>query len=342
MKKLRTSLVLIILCYAAPLMAQTVTLFEQDELLEITFTTDLTTLLADVGDEREEHPAVIAYQDGGETIQVPLKVKTRGNFRRNPENCNFPPLRLNFAKKTSVATLFEGLDKFKLVSHCQNDKPAYEQYIVQEYLLYRVYNQLTDASFKARLVQIRYVDSEDNQAPITRLAFLIEDEELLASRHNSEVFDPEDLKIRRVDDRQTTLLHLFEYMIGNVDWSVPIHHNMKLMGPKPNAKLIPVPYDFDHAGVIDTEYADDVPYIGTASLRYQLFREFCRSQKELRPFYEIFNERRDAIYALYEHTPVLDDEQRRKALRYYDRFYRVINDEIEAEKTFIKPCMGSF
>ena len=313
-------------------------LFDTDPLLEVTLAGDLTTLLADIGEEREQHPFVITYGDASNPTTVPLKTRTRGNFRRNPDNCSFPPLRLNFAKETSAGTLFEGLDKIKLVTHCQNDKSEYEQYVVQEYLLYRAYNQLTDASFKARLIRIKYEDTAGKQEPITQLGFLIEDEELMAERLNGEVYDPEDLEKQRVDHDQTTLLYLYEYMIGNIDWNVAIHHNLKLVGEKPDDVLIPVPYDFDHAAVIDTEYADNAPLIGTASLRYQLFRDFCRSEKELRPYFDLFNDRREAIYALYKNLDVLTEAERRRALRYYDRFYRIINDEGEIEKTFLRPC----
>lgn len=313
-------------------------LFDQDEILDVTLSMDIETVLNDVADERKQHPAIMAYQKDAETISVPLKVKTRGNFRRNPENCSFPPLRLNYARKTSESTLFEGLDKVKLVTHCQTDKEGYEQYVVQEYLLYKTYNQLTEKGFSARLMRITYEDTAGRHETVTRLGFVIEDEELMAARNGVQLFDKEDLNTVKVDRDQTTLLYLFEYMIGNIDWNVNVHHNMKLMGKHENATMIPVPYDFDHASVVNTEYADDAPVIGTASIRYQLFRDFCRNEKELAPYFELFNDRREAIYHLYTTTTALSEDQRRHALRYYDRFFRVINDPVQIEKTFIRTC----
>jgi len=316
-------------------------LFAGDEVLEVTFSADLGRLISDIGEEREQHPVLITYQSDAGVVTVPLKARTRGNFRRNPENCLFPPLRLNFSKETRAGTLFEDLDKVKLVTHCQQDDEQYEQYVVQEYLLYRIYNQLTDASFRARLLRIRYEDSAGERAPIERLGFLIEDEEILAERLDGKLFDPEEIENLRTHEKSLILLHLFEYMIGNIDWSVAIQHNMKMVGDAPDATMTPVPYDFDHAGVIDAEYADEAPRIGTASLRYQLFREFCRTEKELSPYFDLFNERREAIYALYEKRPELSDEARHRALRHYDRFYRIINDPEQMERTFLRPCQGN-
>jgi len=338
---MKFSILIIVLSISTSVFAQEAErVFAQDDVLEVTFSLDLETVLNDVSEEREQHPAFIAYQKDGESISVPLKVKTRGNFRRNPENCSFPPLRLNFAKKTSEGTLFDGLDKVKLVTHCQTNKEVYEQYVVQEYLLYRTYNQLTDKSFRARLLKITYEDEAGNREPLTRLGFIIEDEELMASRNGGELFDKEDLKSDKVDHDQTTLLYLFEYMIGNIDWNVNIHHNMKLIGKHANATMTPVPYDFDHASVVNTEYADEAPNIGTASLRYQLFRDFCRSEKELLPYFKLFNEQKESIYQLYNQNTSLTENQRRRTLRHYDRFYRVINDEVQIEKTFVRTCQG--
>ena len=312
--------------------------FDQDEILQVTIATDYATLLADIGEERQQHEGIISYAENNQTVTVPLKLKTRGKFRRDSSNCNFPPLRLNFAKKENAATIFRDLDKVKLVTHCQNDNEQYEQYVVQEYLLYRVYNQLSNASFRVRLLEITYKDTSGKHEPLTTLGFLIEDEELMAERQKGKVFESKEIDDPKLDYEQLTLLYLFEYMIGNIDWSVPIQHNMKLVGKTPKSKITPVPYDFDHAGVIDTEYADEAPRIGTASLRYQLFREFCRSEKELKPFFKLFNEKRDMIYELYLNQEELTDETRHRSLRHYKRFYRVINDAESVKKTFVNPC----
>ncbi len=48
--------------------------------------------------KKENHPAEISYTDQeGNEIKLPIKIKVRGNFRKDPINCDFPPLRLNFS-----------------------------------------------------------------------------------------------------------------------------------------------------------------------------------------------------------------------------------------------------
>lgn len=316
-------------------------LFGSDDILNIEIETDLEALLGDVGEERSQHPSKISIVGAGipdSSASVPVKIKTRGKFRRNPDNCNFPPLRLNFAKKSNTTTAYAGLDKVKLVTHCQDSRLEYEQYVVQEYLLYRVYNQLSEASFKVRLAKITYKDTQGRRQPAEHFGFFIEDEKVMASRQQATLFEPEDLKNPEISYDQSTLIHLFAFMAGNVDWSVPIQHNVKLVGTSPTETLMPIPYDFDHAAVIDTEYADDPPLIGTASIRYQLFRTFCRSEKELQPFFQRFQDKKSTIYELYEEMELLTDESRNQALKYYNRFYRIISDESAIERTFVKPC----
>ena len=44
----------------------------------------------------------------------------------------------------------------------------------------------------------------------------------------------------------------FEYMIGNTDWSVEYLQNIKLATVDSNSAPITIPYDFDHAGIVNT------------------------------------------------------------------------------------------
>lgn len=314
-------------------------LFNADHVLALTLETDLTALLNDIGEEREEHRATLSYQSAeGASVSVPLKVKTRGNYRRNPEHCAFPPLRLNFSKKDTTQTLFLGQDKIKLVTHCQSEHSAYEQYILQEYLIYKTYNILTEKSFRVRLVLMTYVDKLRRQEPLTRYAFLIEDEDQMAARQDAILSEQQNVPAEELDYDQISLLYLFEYMIGNIDWDVEMLQNVKLIGPEEGKSLVAVPYDFDFAGVINPAYDTPVPSLGINTLRTRLFTDFCRSEKELGPVLAHFNTHKAAIYALYEEAEFLDDANRKRALRHYDRFFRTINDPQSVDREFIRPC----
>ena len=75
-------------------------LFRDVSVLDVTFTTNLKALKRDKSEQAPWHAATIAYADsdapGGKRV-VPLRVRTRGIWRL--KNCDFPPLRFNFANK---------------------------------------------------------------------------------------------------------------------------------------------------------------------------------------------------------------------------------------------------
>jgi hypothetical protein len=314
-------------------------LFATDAVLELTLAADLETLLHDVGEERDAHPATLSYQaPDNTTITVPLKASTRGHYRRHPDHCDFPPLRLDFPTKRVEASLFAGQDKIKLVTHCRSGEAAYEQYLLQEYLVYRIYNLLTEKSFRVRLLRMTYVDTEGRRDPLTRYAFLIEDVDRLAARNQGVEHDRQDVPPEALDYEPMTLFYLFQYMIGNIDWDVPMLQNLKLIGPEKDGPLVAVPYDFDLVGLIKPGYADKAPSLGLSALRNQLFTDFCRSEDALRPALAHFNTRKAALYGLYTSFSLLDQAHVHRTLRRLDKFYRTINDPRLIEREFIRPC----
>src|SRR2546423_7927946 len=131
--------------------------FESQDPIEVTLTTNIGNIRGDKGSDPPWRPATLAYHGpDGTPISVPIKARTRGIWRL--KTCNLPPLRLNFSGETAKGTIFHRLDKPKLVSYCQ-DMDSYEQYILQEYQLYRIYQVLTPFSHKARLLKFVYADS---------------------------------------------------------------------------------------------------------------------------------------------------------------------------------------
>ncbi len=72
--------------------AQPAPLFESDEILEFTLRGDLKSLFKDRSDDPQYHKVTLHYQEGGKTFNIPLKSKTRGNFRKNRGGCKIPPI----------------------------------------------------------------------------------------------------------------------------------------------------------------------------------------------------------------------------------------------------------
>ena len=55
--------------------------------------------------------------------------------------------------KIQTETLFKGQDKLKLVMPCRDD-----EYVIREWLIYKLYNLVTPKSFRTRLVRVMMED----------------------------------------------------------------------------------------------------------------------------------------------------------------------------------------
>ena len=222
--------------------------------------------------------------------------------------------------------------------HCQDKRANYEQNVLLEYLIYRSFNLLTDHSFQARLAHVTYLDQAGKRDTLTRYAFFIEDDDRMAARLGDKVLNRKNVHDETTERNQMTLVAMFEYFIGNTDWSVWALHNIVLALPPDSQEPIAVPYDFDWSGVIDAPYARPDARLPIKTVRERLFRGYCRTREELAPVFQLFNDKKDAIYALYRDQQGLDPKVRDDALKYYDEFYKTINDPKAVDWEFMKHC----
>ena len=310
--------------------------FGSDAPLTMTIRTDLRALLRDRGDDRKDHPGVVrvARADGG-VDSAAIQLRTRGIFRRRPSVCGFPPLRMGIGRRAARNTPFEGERRIKLVTHCRNSD-QYEQYVLQEYLIYRAYALLTDLSLRTRLARITYEDATGREDPLTRYGILIEDERRLAERHRLRVVEDTGTPIARLDPARTVFMAVFQYFIGNTDWSVRALHNIVILADSAG-RLLPVPYDFDWAGVIATRYAQPDTSLPIRSVKERLYAGYCGAPEDFEPIFARFREQRAAIESLYDLEP-LERREREQARRYYAEFFRLIDDPQRVRREMLKIC----
>ena len=101
---------------------------------------------------------------------------------------------------------------------------------------------------ESRLVRLNLlIPAKDNETT-EDWAFLIEPMDLMAARLNATDIKSEKLSMRTVNREDMDLVALFQYMIGNGDFSVTGRHNLKILAVKPPGPqgFVPVPYDFDY------------------------------------------------------------------------------------------------
>ena len=308
--------------------------YEDSSLLQAVLKMSLDTVLNDIGNDNKWHDAIWVWS--GKSIRA--RVKTRGNFRRDPDNCNFPPLFIKLDSAEVYNTPFQNLDRLVLVSHCQNEKVNYEQYVLEEYAIYRMYALFTEYSFGVRLAKIRYQDLHDSTKFIEKNAFFTEGFRDFEKRKNGKLLSENDsITYFKCNSYLMTQAVVFQFFIANTDWSVSNKHNVEVLKTK-NGDLMPVIYDFDMSGLIDAEYAAPTPELGIESVTDRLYRGYCESNSELPLVFDSFREKRPQIEQIWHNLPNYNPERKQRVLKFIDNFYKIINNPDSVEFHFKKNC----
>ena len=310
-------------------------LFEGDEVINIKLSGNLKVVLNDRGDNPQYHPIVISYftKDSNE-IKLTARAKTRGHFRKDKSNCNYPPLLLNIDKSAATNnSLFYNQQKLKLVMPCDGD-----EYVVREWLIYKLYNLITPKSFKAKLVRVT-LDDASRKKPVSFYGILLEDENQMAQRNKEILVERQLLKPQNTEADAFLTMAMFQYMIGNTDWSVQYQQNIKLLAANTNAIPITVPYDFDHSGMVHASYAHPAEELQMRSVIERRYRGYCVA--DMKTFDEVidkFNKLKSNFYSVYTNCSLLDAKYVKTITKYLDEFYATINNPKEFKKEFSYPC----
>lgn len=310
--------------------------YDRSEPLALTLTSDFASLRRDQQQTPPWRTATVALADStGATLSVDARIRTRGIWRRR--NCEMPPLRIDFVRDSVASTPLAGVNRPKLVQFCQ-DAARSEQYVLSELQLYRAYALLTPMSHKARLLRVTYVDSSRRRVRTTRYAFFLEEPQALERRLGVRELDVTGAASEDLDERTRVIMGVFQYMIGNTDWSTPGLHNVELFAV--DTIVYPVPYDFDYSGAVDAHYAVPPPQLRLRNVRQRLFRGACGSSATFAEVFELFRTRREAIYALYadEVGRLMDPRVVHRTLRYFDEFYAIIDDAGASKREILNRC----
>lgn len=306
--------------------------FTDEGLIEVTLDTDLKAVQTETKQDVFQPAQIRMLFPDSTVIDEKISVSARGNFRRN--YCRIPPMMLNF--RNTGAPRLQSLGKLKLVIGC-GINPADEELLLKEYLVYKIYNQLDDRSFRVRLLRIHYNDTRKKIKSFSQYAFLIEDDGDMARRNDCRKKDEVKLLTEATNRDMMTLVALFQYMIGNTDWAVPNNHNIKLIYDRKNKNAPPyvVPYDFDYCGLVDASYAVPNEVIGTEKVTERVYRGFPRTMEELQIQLDVFRSKKDRIFGLINSFELLNAKTRKGMISYLEEFYSLIEDKREVKTQFI-------
>lgn len=254
------------------------------------------------------------------SIEKEMRMKARGEFRRN--HCSLAPFWLNIRKADLNDDDLKDINRIKIVTHCKGSV-AYEEYVLKEYLCYKIYNIISPNSFRVRLVRMTYVDTGRNNKTSEGWAFMIEPEQMLAHRLDAVVVKRDDLTTSLLRPWEIDILALFQYMIGNVDYSVYGRQNMKFLGLPGfgSAGYTPVPYDFDYTGLVDAYYAVPSEHLPIRSVRERMYLGPCRDAESYEAAVEHINQCRQDIFQLVNDFEYLDEKEKKDVIGYLKKYF---------------------
>ena len=310
-------------------------LFHSEDILHLKLTGNLNNLFRDIGENNSYHPILLQYAEADSSqVAIPIGVRTRGHYRRQKGVCNMPPLLLDFPEGKVKNTHFANQQKLKLIVPCAGD-----DYVIKEYLVYKLYNLVTGKSFRDRLALVTFEDSAHRKKTETHYCFLLEDEKEMAARIGCFVLKKQMVDMRATNPDEFRKMAVFQYLIGNTDWGVSFLQNIVLITEDSLMAPYTVAYDFDQAGIVDAPYAIPHPELDIPSVKTRLYRGYC--EDDLNNFsstFALFNHLKPEIYKVYDSCSLLSSGYIKDVKRYLDAFYKTINNPREIKTEFGSPC----
>ena len=314
-------------------------LFLEDRVLKMDLIFESRDLCRDEDRSRcEDVPAILIYSADGQIDQeIPVLLKTRGNWRLRRDICTIPPLFIIFPEEKTEGTLFAGQDLLPLTTHCSSKRGRYDDYVLKEYMAYRIYNLLSEKSVRVRLAYIHYRKSAQSKLPEPHYGFLNEHFLSVAARNGDELWKTPRYDPAQSNPMEVATMELFQFMIGNTDFSALAQHNIVLLRD-PGGEVTPLPFDFDFSGLVNAEYAGPPPDLPLHSVRQGLYRGFCHPGLDWDALFRKFRDKRMKVFELIESVPDLSSRARRSSLKYMKDFYKILDSPKKRQKMIVGAC----
>lgn len=312
-------------------------IFVDETPMNLTLKYDITSFIKNkVKGEYLDAELFIEYKDYTSTKNI--RLKARGNNRR--EQCFFPPIYLNFKTDPIENSELKGFKKIKLVTHCSTSK-SYTGYLLKEYLVYKLYNILSDNSFRVKLLKIKYIDTGKKQRNYEKYGILLEPIELLVKRKESIEIEGTVIRANNVIEEDTDVAALFQYMIGNTDWRIRGGHNTKYIKSLTHLteKVSPVPYDFDYAGFVGTNYSHPQAWTSIESVRDREYLGYCRNDdNDYLKTIKLFADKKKEIMETITNFEYLEERDKNSLIKYIEGFYSGIDQPQRFLSTLKNQC----
>ncbi|MCB0704728.1 MAG: hypothetical protein KDC34_05435 [Saprospiraceae bacterium] len=294
----------------------------QEDVLEVELVTDLDGLLTENENMEYQKASVRFSSEDGLISSWDIKVKARGRYRYRI--CDFPPLKLNFKKGDLTDAGLAEFDSYKLVTHCFDDEAEAKDNVLREYMAYRLYNLVTDQSFRVQLVKITYKDDTDPRIIESRWGVLIESTDEMAQRIGGKEVELLNQPIEAFDTQAEHRMSVFQYLIGNADYDLTTVRNVKLVKMEATGKLVPVPYDFDFSILVGANYAVANNNVGQYRVEDRVYLGFVHPEGEIRYMDKFYQSLRSDFEDLIRQSDMVKRSNRQYMLKVIEGYFENI------------------
>lgn len=294
-----------------------------DTALELTLETDVRQLIRKKQREEYQKATIKLHNIHGETYEKEIKIRARGNRRK--QVCFYPPIKLKFKKSELEEAGFSRSNDIKLVIQCR-DSDVCGDYTSKEYLAYKLYGMVSPYHFRVQMLKVTLVDTRGKGKTREMRGFLIEPEEEMAERLNAELVERNTMRSSFVSNQPHQMMAIFQYMIGNTDWAIGNSHNLKFLKVDAYPRMVPIPYDFDYAGLVNTDYAVPFHTFPIESVTERLYRGIECTSSEIPLWVAFYKEKEQPIMDYVRAFPFLSDRAREEVIQYLEGFFSFLDN----------------
>ncbi len=302
--------------------------------LSLTLETDYDQLLLNKEGEEDmyQNATITAHSRDIEYLRSKVQIRPRGVTRRSL--CDFPPLMIKIQKDERKRLDVKKTDNIKLVSFCK-DNPEFQDLVAKEFLIYKLYNVLTDTSYNVKWATLNVVDSLGKTHISDQLAFLIEPTDNMAARLGCTYNEADVSPVKRIHKEQYKNFVVFQYMVGNTDWNLSRRHNIRMLDCNSELGPKPVPYDFDYSGFVNAIYAKPHSMLPITNVTDRLFQFRGSVEEDFSATYSLFNAKKTSFYSTVQNFSHLNEDTKQTIVAYMDAFY----ENISSNETMVAEMM---
>jgi hypothetical protein len=304
---------------------------ERDSLPTLQLETDWGRLIRKKRDKAYQEGSLRMALPDGSSAELTAQLRSRGNMRK--EVCYYPPLQVKLNKKSLKELGYGEFNKMKLVLSCKSGSRE-EGWLLREYLAYQLY-EILEPDIHLRTALLRIQGWQEGSERFFFYGLLVEHEDELSARLNAPLFERSVVRIHALDRKNYVRMCFFQYMIANTDWAVHNRHNLRILMLPEKSRLAVIPYDFDYAGFVGTDYAVPHSSLPIKSVQQQHFMGSQITEEEAMEAAAWFLARRAQIMEHCETFAYLDERSKRAIQKNLTNFFELLEDQKKMKRVFV-------